>query len=313
MMPFFSVIIPLYNKGNYIKNTLESVLNQTFQDFEIIVIDDGSFDNGKKIVSTVSDKRVNLYSTHNKGVSHARNYAISKAKANLIAFLDADDIWLPNHLQDLKTLHKNYPNCGLYCKAYFSQYKKIIIKSIYKNIPKDKYWMGIVKDYFDSSMVNSIAWTSAVMIPKNVFKRVGGFNENYNSGEDTDLWIRIALIFNVAFYNKVSAIYNLLSENKITNSSFTNRKHFDLDVYESNAKANLNLKKYLDLNRFSMAIQYKLENNHKPSKILYQKITPSNLSSIKKIIFHLPNGILNRLLKLRHQTRRININLRLFR
>ena len=104
MNPFFSVIIPLFNKENEIKSTLESVLSQTFQDFEVIVIDDGSTDNGKKIVEDFNNSKIKLISTRNNGVSKARNIGIEEAKGALIAFLEADDFWFENHLQLLSEL-----------------------------------------------------------------------------------------------------------------------------------------------------------------------------------------------------------------
>ncbi|MCB0445703.1 MAG: glycosyltransferase family 2 protein, partial [Gelidibacter sp.] len=117
-MPFFSVIIPLYNKEKHIKTTLDSVLAQTFNDFEVIIVNDGSTDKSLKIAETFDDKRIHIHTTENKGVSYARNYGVSKSNSNLIAFLDADDYWFPHHLKDLKHLIKKFPNCGLYCKAY---------------------------------------------------------------------------------------------------------------------------------------------------------------------------------------------------
>src|SRR4051812_32162135 len=98
-MAFFSVIIPLYNKANYIENTIKSVLNQTFTDFEIIVVNDESTDESETIVLGFNDKRIQLFNQKNQGVSVARNHGIEKAKGKLVAFLDADDYWFHNHLE----------------------------------------------------------------------------------------------------------------------------------------------------------------------------------------------------------------------
>ena len=97
-MPFFSVVIPLYNKENYIKQTLESVLCQTFQDFEIVVVDDGSTDDGVEVVKSLSDDRIILYQQPNKGASSARNYGVQVSSSPWVALLDADDIWYKDHL-----------------------------------------------------------------------------------------------------------------------------------------------------------------------------------------------------------------------
>ena len=103
-MVFFSVVIPLYNKANYIENTLKSVLDQTFTDYEIIVINDGSTDESEAVVRQFNDKRIQIFHQKNQGVSVTRNLGIEKSTGKLIAFLDADDYWLPNHLQELAYL-----------------------------------------------------------------------------------------------------------------------------------------------------------------------------------------------------------------
>src|SRR5690606_38944730 len=96
-----SVVIPLYNKEVYIKQTIENVLKQSYQEFEILVVDDGSKDNGPAIVKSFTDSRIKLIQKINGGVSSARNVGIQNAKYEYIAFLDADDIWLPNHLEEI--------------------------------------------------------------------------------------------------------------------------------------------------------------------------------------------------------------------
>jgi glycosyltransferase involved in cell wall biosynthesis len=109
-MPLISVIIPLYNKEQFIEATLLSVLNQTFSDYEIIIINDGSTDKSVEVVNSFDDNRIILYTTKNKGVSHARNFAISKANSDLIALLDGDDQWEPTHLENLYKLYTNFPH-----------------------------------------------------------------------------------------------------------------------------------------------------------------------------------------------------------
>src|SRR5690606_955976 len=100
-MIFFSVIIPLFNKEKYIKATLDSVFKQTFQDFEIIVINDGSTDNSENEVLKFDSSKIRYFKTENKGVSAARNFGINQAKGRFITFLDADDYWLPHFLSEI--------------------------------------------------------------------------------------------------------------------------------------------------------------------------------------------------------------------
>ena len=314
MKPYFSVIIPVYNKENHIKATLESVLNQMFQDFEIIIVNDGSTDHSEDIILQITDKRIHLHTIKNHGVSYARNYGISKATSDLIVFLDADDFWEPFHLEDLKALHEIFPYCGLYCKAYLKKLNNIKLIPKYKGIPQTKDWMGIIKDYYEASSINAVAWTSAVMIPKNILDKVGGFDEKITlgAGEDTDLWIRIALQQPVAFYNKISAIHNLDTENRISNSNTNIRQFIDLDQYEDIAKSNLSLKKYLDLNRYAIALQYKISGNYEKAQFYIKNIDLKNLNRKQRILIYLSPFLLKIMSKIKRQLLKYGLKLSSF-
>ena len=110
----FSIIIPLYNKAPYIERAINSVLNQSLQNFEIIVVNDGSSDGGEKIVTKLEDERLKLVSQKNAGVSAARNKGALEAKSEYLAFLDGDDTWEPNFLSELVKLIADFPNAGIY-------------------------------------------------------------------------------------------------------------------------------------------------------------------------------------------------------
>lgn len=315
MRPYFSIIIPLYNKANEISRTLASVLNQTFTEFEIIIVNDGSTDRSLDIVKQITDKRITIYNTENKGVSHARNYGIEKASAKLIAFLDADDIWYEHHLADFKQLHEEFPDCGMYCKAYEKKDGDVLIPSQYKNIPKINGWSHIVQDYFDSSTINSIAWTSAVMLPKTTLDSIGKFDKNITlgAGEDTDLWIRIALQYPIAFSNKVSALHQLDSDNRLSHSNTNLRQFINLDKYEDLAVNNPSLKRYLDLNRYAIAIQYKLAGNIDKAKDYIHKISPNSLNKKQQFLIGQAPKTLRILFKLKQFLKKRGIHLSSFR
>ena len=103
-MPRFSVIIPVYNKEKYLSKTIESVLQQSFLDFEIIIINDGATDSSEKIIEGFKDPRIQYIKQENQGVSAARNAGIKAANTNYIALLDADDIWKENYLEKIDAL-----------------------------------------------------------------------------------------------------------------------------------------------------------------------------------------------------------------
>ena len=217
-MPKISVVIPLYNKRPHIKRALHSVLTQTFQDFEIIVVDDGSTDGGGKIVERISDSRVRLIRQENMGVSFARNRGIEQASSNLIAFLDADDEWRPDFLGTIVSLRRKYIEAGAYATAYeiyLPNGKREHIK--YKAIPKAP-WEGLLPNYFRAGLGPNPLHTSAVAVPRDVFSRVGGFREGVNMGEDLEMWLRIALQYPIAFSTYTGATYYQNATNRLCNT-----------------------------------------------------------------------------------------------
>lgn len=312
-MPFFSIIIPLYNKERFIADTIQSVLDQSFKDFEIIVVNDGSTDASLDALNTLSDSRIKVFTIKNQGVSHARNFGIKKANADYIAFLDADDLWLNNHLKQLKKLAEDFPNCGLYANAYVKKIGEISLESHYIDIPKS--WNGIVKDYFKSSLFSCIAWTSAIMVPKKVLEDFNGFDEKITlgAGEDTDLWIKIALQYQIAFNSNVTAIYNLHADNRISNSNTNLRKFLDLDAYEEEAKNNASLKTYLDLNRFSIALQYKLVGNKEQMNFYLKNLDKDNLNTKQRFLLSCNKNVLVLLMKTQNLLRQFHVNLSPFK
>ncbi|WP_439489775.1 glycosyltransferase family 2 protein [Algoriphagus sp.] len=197
----FSIIVPLYNKEVSILKTLASVLEQTVQDFEIILINDGSTDRSLELVQTVDDRRVRIIEKENGGVSSARNVGIEIANFEYIAFLDADDLWDRNYLEIMKGLILAYPECGMFASAYREVYlhKNRVIGSDLKE--------GVVEDYFREMINQTIIWTSATIVRKNVFTKVGNFPIGMVSGEDTYVWAKIACKFKVAFTPNVLASY----------------------------------------------------------------------------------------------------------
>ena len=259
-MPFFSVIIPLYNKEKYIENTLKSVLSQTFGDFEVIVVNDGSTDNSATVIKNSNDARILFVEQQNAGVSAARNLGIEKASGKMIALLDADDYWLPNHLEVLFSLYNDFQNAGMYC----SRYKIKFAKNNYHtpkltNISQD--FRGIVPDFFHSSYVDRIAWTSIVAIPKEIFKTVGGFNTNVSNGQDLELWIRIATQFPVAITNTVTAHYNYEISDSLAKRSILNKNLMDFAQFSEAEKNNPSLKRFLDIYRIEYALHYHMFGN----------------------------------------------------
>lgn len=221
-----SVVIPLYNKEKHIKRAINSVLNQTYQEFEIIVINDGSTDNSVSKVKEINDRRIRLFNQKNGGVSLARNNGIKESKTELVAFLDADDEWKPEFLETIVRLRGKYPQAGIYGTAYeFQTSNGNRIPARYNGIPYDG-WEGIVDDYFKASLKDQLLWSSAVAIPRKVFNDVGYFTVGMARGEDLNMWLRIALKYDVAFSNNICAIYYQDADNRACNAKVAYSKSF---------------------------------------------------------------------------------------
>lgn len=220
-----SVVIPLYNKAEFVERALQTVLAQTKQPMEIIVVDDGSSDEGAELVERIDDARIRLIRQANAGVSAARNRGIEAAQGTLIAFLDADDEWTPEFLETVVRLHANYPASGAYATAYtiIQGDGSAIVPSLV-NIPPTP-WEGLLDNYFRSSLpinkklfskikscmqfhFGEPVWSSAVAVKKSVFQEIGGFALGEPQGEDLDMWGRIAIKYPIAYSSKPCSVYH---------------------------------------------------------------------------------------------------------
>lgn len=207
----FSVIIPLYNKAPYVHKAVQSVLSQTFSDYEVIIVDDGSKDNSAEIVLQVIEGHENcrLLKQENAGVSMARNNGVAASHGDYLCFLDADDWWEPSFLEEMSILIEEFPEAGIYGVNY-----TIVNETKQKTrVAKIGVEDGFVKGYINyckayASTMYMPLTSISVAIPRRVFEEVKGFPPGIKLGEDFLLWIRIALSYPVAFLNKPLAYYN---------------------------------------------------------------------------------------------------------
>ena len=205
-----SIVIPLYNKEQSITSTLQTVLKQTFQDFEIIIVDDGSPDHSVEEVNKVVDPRIRLIQQPNAGVSSARNRGIEEAKGEYIAFLDADDEWKPEYLETQYNLTQQYLDCSVFaCNYEFRDIQGNVRSTIIRKLPFTREY-GVLSNYFEvASCSHPPLWTSAVMVKKDAIQSVGGFPVGIKSGEDLLTWARLACRYIIAFARTSHVIYNL--------------------------------------------------------------------------------------------------------
>ena len=201
----FSIIIPLYNKAPYIQKALDSVRRQTFRDFELIVVDDGSSDNSLRVAEDTLEKSgidYQLICQNNAGVSTARNNGVALSKGEYLCFLDADDWWSPLFLGKVDAFIRSYPDAGIFGTNYF------YVKNGRERISVEELETGYI-DYCSAyaRKLQMPLWTGAVCLSRCVFDEMGGFRPHLKLGEDFDLWIKIALKYKVAFLNEPLAFY----------------------------------------------------------------------------------------------------------
>lgn len=207
----FTVVIPLYNKENSISITLNSLLNQKYKEFEILIVNDGSTDKSIEVVEKFSDNRLRIINQLNAGVSSARNKGIAEAKYEWITFLDADDYWFDDHLSLMNAKIQNYPNHKVFCNSYYRS-------SINEEQRKADRKVNVINDYFVEGYKNFFFWTGVVCIHRSVFEKVGVFDTKITRGEDLDLWMRIGRNYSIVKDNIITAIYKQETENKLTRS-----------------------------------------------------------------------------------------------
>lgn len=309
-MPFFSVVIPLYNKENYIQNTIESALNQTFTDFEIIVVNDGSTDKSAKVVEKYChNANVHLFSRKNHGLSASRNFGIRKAKGQIIVLLDADDFWSPNYLSTLYELQKKFPTADLFGSDYIELYNEKNFLEPKKNISKKlKNTSFLVDDFFENSLFQPIFCPSSFAFKKFVFDAVQ-FNEKTQYAEDIEFYIECNLNYKLAYSYRALVKTHFNIPNQMTRVGFKGKTIVDFNKFEIYSNKNKSLKKYIDRYRYYLIIDCKLNNDFKNLKKLKENLELSNLTRRQQLLFNSPVFFIRHLKKVKTLLLERNIRL----
>lgn len=260
-----SVIIPLYNKENFISNALESLLQQTYSNFELIIVNDGSTDDSLQKVNQFDDGRIVVITINNSGVSVARNTGIKAAKYKWIAFLDADDWWEPTFLEEMVKAINRYDNNRIFASGRNRVFKNVTERYENEYLPGEGKtesinYFKVISNYLPP--VNS----SNVVLDKSLFNEFGYFKEGQEKYEDHDLWMRICVKHLVVFVNKPLSFYrktelNTASKNVYTAKDFLSYLKTLIDISE---KVSLEEKKYIMsyTNRFVLLTFIKYHNKY---------------------------------------------------
>lgn len=309
-MTYFSIVIAVFNKEKYIAETLKSILAQTYQNFEIVILNDGSMDKSEAEILQFKDERIRYFSRENQGASAARNFAISQAKYEFIALMDADDYWYPFYLEEQLNSINFFPHEFVFATA--TQIKRN--NSVFNNeYSIDKGGDNPVKiNYFEGSYLTSLLHSSSTVIHKSVLEKVGNYDPTIKSGEDIDLYIRIGLEYKVVFSSRICAMY-VIRPNSLLHTVKNMNEIASFEAYEAYEKSNPDLKRFLDLNRYSLCILARMEGNKEAFQKILQKIDPYNLSKKQRFLLKQNKTSLKYLLKTKKSLEKLGLRLGTFK
>lgn len=286
-----SVVVPLYNKKKSVLETMKAALNQTFNNYEIIVVDDGSTDHSAELVETIKNEKLKIYRKGNTGVSDTRNFGITKAQGDYIAFLDADDLWDNLYLERLHMMIESAPECGMFVQNYQTvRFDDLPLKlnSPEGHIEVYKNWEEV---FSEMPLV-----TPAIAVNKKKFIDSGCFDTSLSIGEDLEAWLRISLQYPVCYLNETHVLVVLFSKeyhSRIVPKDYT--KHYTYKLVTQKEKY-LNLKDNIFVHRLiNRAIFYAYQNfswdkNYKAAHFLKRNLKFNLLSrkdKIKYILFNI--------------------------
>lgn len=206
--PRFSVIIPLYNKEQEVEATIRSVLAQTLQPVEIVVVDDGSTDSSAKVVESIGSPLVRLIRQANAGECAARNRAMAEATGDWFALVDADDGWKPQFLEEVAAMIDRWPDCGIYSTAFD------IVSPTGTVRAKTPTTRGPVENFWRESVYAYVTIPSATVLSRRVVEELGGFPEGMKMGGDQFMWIKVATRYGVCFSPKALCLYSMVASNR---------------------------------------------------------------------------------------------------
>lgn len=286
MEVYFSVVIPLYNKEAYVAKTLNSVLNQTYQNFEVVIVNDCSTDNSVDVVQAIHDHRIKIIEhTGNKGLSASRNTGINAATHPYIAFLDADDYWDSTYLETICSIVKEYPNESVFATHYRNNFngKFFIPKSNLPISSKEKTFL--VRDFFEINLGRLILTQSCIVVHKSIFKKIGYYDEDVTFAEDIDFYIRCFSTCNLVFLNVDLCTISNYDPNSITNRVSYKKTFPKLHKYLNNSDS---LDKFINFYIYCIYRRMKNESARKEMRVYKKQIKHNSLSVFQILFIYLP-------------------------
>lgn len=299
-----SVVIPLYNKQNAIAPTLQSVLAQTYTNYEIIVVDDGSTDGSADVAEATLREfsgrptgyglEFRVIKKENGGVCSARNRGIQEAKYDYIALLDGDDLWDEHYLEEQVKLIQDFPEAKMWGINFAEMSNDELIRKLPTGLPEG--YRGYVENYFQiPGRISDLYCSSSVVISKEVFERVGCFDERIKYAEDNDMWFRIIATYPVAFYDRYMVFYLFDAENRALHRRIMLQDYLPFYVDKYTAYKDNNMF-YTWINRWSANVirRYYFDprnNQIDDAKIAAKKLDYTVIPFKYKLLFKMPHRI----------------------
>jgi glycosyltransferase involved in cell wall biosynthesis len=304
------VIIPVYNKENTIERCIRSVSDQTYP-IEILAVNDGSTDSCGTLLESIELDNFTFLHQENKGVSAARNlglqYALEHDYEHLF-LLDADDYWLPNHVETHIALSQEFPDAT----AFGSNYSKInadhIEKTKFSGFTNNEN--QVLDQFFNNNFLNSIFLSSNVSFKSSLLEDTGLFRPQITHAEDTDFFIRVGVHSKVVFSHQITAMIDVSADNRSDLVNMDHRNYPDFTAYEAFCPDHVGLKKYLDLNYYAIALLYRMENKVDKAQEYEQLINFKNLSFKQRQLLKLSGNSLRYLKEVQIYLQRKGMRLR---
>jgi glycosyltransferase involved in cell wall biosynthesis len=286
-----SVVIPLFNKRGEIRRTILSVINQTVLPAEIIVVDDGSTDGSGVEAEAINSDLVKIVKQSNKGESAARNLGLAYAKSPFVAFLDADDLWKPNHLATLRRLIDENPNVTFCATAH-----EIIEagKRLFPNSHMSSNQYGIVPDFLAAYALSPhIINSTTACVRRDVLLAIGGFPTKVRKGPDIITWLKLGLASEstFAFASEITAVYNRDASNRsvaVHDSETPGSVQFIVEMLccrDLEPKKKVSLQRILRRLAIFLAGGARVEGNHAEARNIYRSIIDSRQFPLAIAVF----------------------------
>ena len=285
----FSVVIPLFNKENYIEDTINSILSQTYKGYEIIIVNDGSTDQSLSIAKSLLHKfkLKTIISQKNKGLSAARNLGISLAKGDIVAFLDADDIWDSDFLETIAMLYQSFPIAEVYGTYYTEYYSKKV--RFHPKVTLDKSLKSrrfVIDNFFDVNLGQPIINPSTLACRRSVFSELI-FNEAIDFAEDIDFYINCFSKKKLAYAYDAKCNVRINIPNQMTKSNLSGQRIPNFKDFKKNTQ-NKSLLRYISFMAYTFATKYKYSNDIDNFNRLVEIINFSDLNWKQRLSLKLP-------------------------